>query len=291
MAKKKWSPCAPPWSQERNLAAFPAPGTHLGPIQSPKMIQRGLKRVTGAPPCRHSKLSAYCGIFVQRVVLRGVLETRVSNHMGAGCHTQVSVPSLEHQNQFASSRNPLASILSPHLSTNSFMLCTLPNIGQCFIHRSTFLPCRTHWNRYSLLSSFRETSYMGNWASTGSRTGCMVSPPGVEMSKMSTMSTWWADNSKSENRNPTNTAGKSRSPGQANTCRIPEIWLSFSCLKFTCIEGRRLWRGGFRTWGLSTYNKPSFKMNPRSSQCSLEFENLQQLWRPHPEDSARVSSR
>ena len=40
-----------------------------------------------------------------------------------------------------------------------------------------------------------------------------------------------------------------------------------------------------------TYNKPSFKMNPRSSQCSLGFENLQQLWRPHPEDSARVSSR
>lgn len=53
--------------------SFPAPGTHLGPIQPPKMIQRGLKRATRAPPYRHSKLSTYCGIFVQRVVLRGVL--------------------------------------------------------------------------------------------------------------------------------------------------------------------------------------------------------------------------
>ena len=72
--KKVIAMCSPVIPRKESCRpSFPAPGTHLGPIQPPKMIQRGLKRATRAPPYRHSKLSTYCGIFVQRVVLRGVL--------------------------------------------------------------------------------------------------------------------------------------------------------------------------------------------------------------------------
>ena len=167
--------------------------------------------------------------------------------MGAGCHTQVSVPSLEHQNQFE-----LWSIVQKSTCFHS-VPTSLYKTASCSALYPTLVSVLFTAQLFSHVGHIEidilyclHLEKLPTRASTGSRAGWMVSPPGVEMSKVSTMSTWRADNSKSENRNPTNTAGKPRSPGQANTCRIPEIWLS---LKFTCIEGRRLWRGGFRRWG------------------------------------------
>ena len=163
MAKKKWSPCAPLWSQERNLAAPPFP--RLGPTWDPSNPQKWSRGGSKGP--------------------QGLLPTDIQNYQHIaeylsnvwfwegccrpGCPT-IWEPAATHRSAFprlntkTNSHRPKIHLLPfcPHISLqNSFMLCTLPNIGQCFIHRSTFLPCRTHWNRYSLLSSFRETSYKG----------------------------------------------------------------------------------------------------------------------------------
>ena len=195
--------------------------------------------------------------------------------MGAGCHTQVSVPSLEHQNQFE-----LWSIVQKSTCFHS-VPTSLYKTASCSALYPTLVSVLFTAQLFSHVGHIEidilyclHLEKLPTWASTGSRTGWMVSPPGVEMSKMSTMSTWWADNSKSENRNPTNTAGKPRSPGQANTCRIPEIWLSFSCLKFTCIEGRRLWRGGFRRWGNwcspTTSHLSKWIQDPRNAPSNLK---------------------
>ena len=63
--KKVITMCSPVIPRKESCRpSFPAPGTHLGPIQPPKMIQRGLKRATRAPPslCHRSSFNPWCDV-------------------------------------------------------------------------------------------------------------------------------------------------------------------------------------------------------------------------------------